>query len=59
MKKLYDAIDNVVNNPELSDEVTEVSAEVMREELKNILSGLLTHDDEDLRQAIKTITHKL
>ena len=60
MKKLYDAINNVVENPDLSDEVAEDSAVVMREELKNILQGLLSHDDDgDLRQAIKNITHKL
>ena len=59
MKKLYDAINKVVDNPELADEVAEVSAVVMRQEIKNILTGLLSHDDEDLRQAVKNVTNKL
>ena len=59
MKKLYEAINNVIDNPELADEVAEVSAVVMRQEIKNILTGLLSHDDEDLRQAVKNVTNKL
>ena len=59
MKKLYEAINNVVENPDLSDEVAEVSAVVMREELKNILQGLATLDDEDLRPRLKIMISKL
>tara|TARA_R110002049_G_scaffold72653_1_gene188029 strand:- start:182 stop:361 length:180 start_codon:yes stop_codon:yes gene_type:complete len=59
MKKLYDAINDVVNNPELADEVAEVSAVVMRQEIKSILEGLASLDDEDLRPRLKIMISKL
>jgi len=67
MKKLYDAVLEVIEGPhlplsiaqELADEVAEVSAVIMRQEIKLILTGLLSNDDEDLRQAVKNVTNKL
>ena len=59
MKKLYDAINDVVNNPELADEVAEVSAVVMRQEIKSILEGLASLDDEDVYARLKIMISKL
>ena len=67
MRKLYDAVLEVIEGPhlplsialELSDEVAEASAVVMREELKNILQGLASLDDEDLRPRLKIMISKL
>ena len=59
MKKLYDAINKVVDNPELADEVAEVSAVVMRQEIKSILEGLASLDDEDVYARLKIMISKL
>jgi len=59
MKKLYEAINNVIDNPELADEVAEVSAVVMRQEIKSILEGLASLDDEDVYARLKIMISKL
>jgi hypothetical protein len=59
MKKLYDAINKVIDNPELADEVAEVSAVVMRQEIKSILEGLASLDDEDVYARLKIMISKL